>query len=524
VLIGLLALVGWWGRLDAVRLAPILLAPLALAGFAMTAQSPGAVVEPMTVIVLGVVAGLSAACLPRDLRRRDALPIVLASVAAVVSLYAIYQAAVGLEALIERVEAGPAIPDQQTIVERARAGRAFALFPTPAALGGYLVLVLPLTATLALARRGWARRLLLGSAALQIGGLLAASSATALGAIVLASGIVLLRRVRTGRARALGAAAAATLVVALAAVALLRGGEVTTLDDPNSAWRLRAGNFRIAAEMIADRPWVGAGPGGYGEIYPAYRRPGDNESRHVHDLPLELAAELGLPLGLLAAGAFYVLFLGPLLRRRREGPGWWHGVEIGLAAFALQNLADFTAFLPSLLWTAALLRGWIVPREAVETSATGRWPALAGWSVALAAVILAVAAGLAANARATARGLAVAGEPVAAERAARRAVRFAPWDVDGRLLQVQAELATARPEAEVNLARVLAELDRAVALSPVRPIARDLRARVRGALGDAPGAYADALRAASLYPMQSAYAEHRDRLRDAITVQPEPAP
>ena len=100
---------------------------------------------------------------------------------------------------------------------------------------------------------------------------------------------------------------------------------------------------------------LGVGPGAFAEVYPSVLRPGGNEVRHAHDLPLELTAELGIPLGLLATAAFGLAFLGPLLRRTRPG-GWRLGVAVGLAAFAIQNLGDFTAFFPSLLWLAALLR------------------------------------------------------------------------------------------------------------------------------------------------------------------------
>ena len=50
-------------------------------------------------------------------------------------------------------------------------------------------------------------------------------------------------------------------------------------------------------------------------------------------------------------------------------------------------------------------------------------------------------------------------------------------------------------------------IDFANARVPQRPAARDLRGRLRFVTGDFGGAYADALDAARLYPMQESYAE-----------------
>ncbi len=506
--------------LDLSRGALLILIPLAAFPYMLSAVAPGAVVQPLTIAFIAVLAGLAASCLPRDLRSRPTLPIVVSCVATAVALYGVQQVLGGLDALVESLQGEMRIPDQEVILARARGGRAFALFPTPAALGGYLALILPITASEALARRGRARWLMLGLAGVQALGLLVAASATATAALLLALLFALVGRAASMRRVAFAAAA---VLLILVAVVVQRGAEMTEFAGSNSPWRLRAGNFRIATEMIADRPWVGVGPGGFGEAYPSYRRPGDNESRHVHNLPLEIVAELGLPVGLLVSATFLFLFLGPLLRRTREAPPWWRGLEVGLAAFALHNLADFTAFLPSLLWSAAILRGWISRREAPPACESRSWMVVAlliGTTIATAA---AVAGGLAANARAASRQAVVDGDPERAALLAQRAVRLAPWEVDGWLLYAQADLAwRGGTPGRLELARE--RLDRAVELSPIRPAARALRARVRAALEDAPGAYADAVVAARLYPMRHEYRELRDELARRLPRPPEPEP
>src|SRR5262249_35275230 len=137
--------------------------------------------------------------------------------------------------------------------------------------------------------------------------------------------------------------------------------------------------------------------------------------QHAHALPAELIADAGIPAGLVLSGVFFVLFLGPVVRgrgdsfrnsERRVSEAVPSGLAIGLAAFALHNLVDFTAFLPSLLLTAAVARGWLASPSEHDgrASAGGRlmWGVLA---VGLAAV--AVGAGLSREALHDARSAAL---------------------------------------------------------------------------------------------------------------------
>jgi tetratricopeptide (TPR) repeat protein len=302
---------------------------------------------------------------------------------------------------------------------------------------------------------------------------------------------------------------------------------VTDLSRWDHPWRLRAGNFRIATEVIGDHPWTGVGPGGFGEVFPQYRGPHDNETQHVHDVVLELGAELGVVPGAIASLVFFVLFLGPVFRRDEIEP-WKRGLAVGLAAFAIQNLADFTAFLPSLVWLAALLRGLLV-RPRSETAASPRPAPAFVLGPTLAATFLAAAiaalAGLSWNARFAARVAAAEGDLAAVEQHAERATSLAPWDVDSRLALAQAILTAGGTNEDANR-RALGHAERAVTLSPVRPAARATRARARLGLGDAPGAWADLREAARLYPEREEYRLAADNvargLPDFRTAQEEP--
>jgi hypothetical protein len=322
------------------------------------------------------------------------------------------------------------------------------------------------------------------------------------------------------RGRATRRAALAILGVAAAlllAVVAARGARVLSIEDPASPWKQRAGNARVALEVIGDHPWLGVGPGGFGEVYPKYRHHEDNESRHVHDLPLELGAELGLPLGLFVAAAFFLAFLRPVLARPRDGaPEWHRGAAVALAAFAIQNLADFTAFLPSLLWTACLLWG-VAARRDDGSEPDGPLPRRAALAATAGLALVAVAAGIADNARIDARGALAAGDVESAKARTARAAALAPWNVDVLMLRTQLSLDAEDPRAASRQA------ERAVAVDPVRPAARELRSRVRLAAGDLPGAYADLVEAARLYPGRTEYASRRDelgRLLSAVSAPP----
>jgi len=505
---------------DPRRATPMLVLLAIAFPLALVAQAPGEVPEPMVIVFLAGAAGLAAAGLPREARVGSSLPAVLAATASVISLFAIYQALWGLDALAARLAEGRWIADQEVLLDRARSGRAFAGFVTPAALGGYLVMTGPVTVAAALESHGRRRWLLLTAALLQLAGLFASVSATAIGAGLVAMTLAAVRRKELRSAILL---VAGLLAVVLVAVVLVRGREVASLSDDQSAWRLRAGNYRIAGEMIADHPWRGVGFGSFGEVYPQYRRPDDNESQHVHNIALELVAELGIPGGLLVGVLFFGLFTGPVLRRPPpDSPRWWRGAEVGLAAFAVHNLADFTAFLPALLWLAALLRGWV----ATEAEPRGRWlhgiPAVAVRCAVVGAAAVAVLAGLGENHIDAAVQAVVDEQPALAAARAQRAVRLAPWRTDGWLLvaRISAEHDPGSEDPRRRLERALRQVDRALERSPVRPAAYYLRSQLRWVSGDAPGAWVDAAEAARLYPARAEYANYRDQLAEGL---PQPA-
>jgi len=511
-LIAVLALIGWRrsGASPSGQATLLVIAAVALP-LTWVALAPAAAVQPLAVALVAGAAGLGVAGADLGHRHRRLVLVVLAGVAVWVSAHALIQWAWGLDRLADVVRSDPAFPDREAILVRLGRGRPFASFITPAALGGFLILALPVTVALAWAARGTARVAWVAAAACQVGALLVAASATATAALF---GSVLLAAWVWSRARRALAVVGLASIILLGMVVLVRGERLTDFTDRDGPWHLRAGNFRAAWSMAADRPWTGVGPGGFAEAYPSYRRPGSNETRHAHNLPLELVAESGWPLGAALGLLFFWLFLYPLWRER-DGPPWQRGLALGLAAFALQNLADFSAFMPSLLWTAALLRGALVRTGTVNRAdvAPPRLLAASSLTLVLLAASLAGLGGLSSNARVAARSAAFSREGARALELASRAHDLAPWDADASLLLARI---TADFAGETGLELALERADQAVALSPVRPAARELRSRIRRSTGDPLGAYADLSEAARLYPLDETYAAARDRLRESL--------
>jgi tetratricopeptide (TPR) repeat protein len=457
-------------------------------------------------VVLAIAVGWVFFCLPKDLRAGRWLTGVLAVTGTLASLHAIYQRLWGLEALAQAIRQGAVVPDAELVLVRAEVGRAFAAFPTPAALGGYLVLTIATLAGAAVAARGTRRWILVGMAVVQLVGLACTESVTA---VLAAFGAVALALVAGRLPRRVAIAGLVMVGVVVAGIFVARGREVLDIGGEDTPWSLRGKNFRVSAEMIEDHPWRGVGPGAFGEYYPAYRRAGDNETQFAHNLPLQMTAELGLPLGAGVSLVFFVLFCGPLFRRVAESQPLTRGIEIGLAAFALQNLADFTAYLPSILWTAVMLRAALARRDALAWSWPSRIPVVAALVVTLIAAGVAIETARADHHTWLARQAVASGDLPEALRRADLAAAIAPWDADHWIGLAQLRGATSDAG---QLAGALESADRAVRLVPQRPAARDLRGRLRFATGDFGGAYVDARDAVRLYPMHAPYTERLTEL------------
>ena len=477
--------------------------PLALVAI-RAAIAPGEAVEPVVSILLAAFAGVGAAEVKG---REEALARLLALLTAFCGGRALYETLWGLPAWAAAVRASAPAADAAAMLNRLEQGRPYGGFVTPAALGCLLVMTIPAVVAWAMGKRGRLRAAGMAAALLGAAGLVATRSLSAMAALLCA--LVLFAITRRVAPLALAVTAAA-LCVAILGAGVLRPDAVFGPSRAESPWRLRAGNVRVGLEIARVRPLAGAGPGGYAEAFAQHRRGADNESRHAHNLPVELAADWGVPVGLALSAVFFVAFAGPLVRGAPRMRSLDLGLAIGLAAFAIHNLADFTAFLPSLLVIAAVLRGSLV-RSAPPGRASV--PIRAAWiGLASAIALVAAGSGLAKDALFDARQAGAAGDHASAIRSAEQGSTFAPWDADPPQVAASARLA-----AGGDAAAALADADRAVVRAPSRAAGRAVRARARSAAGDPAGAYADLVEAAQLYPLRAEYAQQRDALGDALS-------
>lgn len=472
--------------------------PLALVVMRLSI-APGEAVEPADCILLAAFAGISAA---HAAEHDEFFARMFAVLVAYAGGRALYEAIWGFATLADRMRDSVPTGAALAVLNRLDQGRPYGGFSTPAALGCFLILTIPAVAAWSFGKRGGARAFGLGVAALGVAGLVATRSVTAMAALAVALALAGLRGRVTPR---LLAVSAGGIGLAIVAAGIMRPDAVFAPGREDSPWRLRAGNVRVALEIARDHPLSGVGPGGFAEAFPQYRRPGDNESRHAHNLPAELVAEWGIPVGLLLAALFFWVFVAPVVRRTGDPRTLASGLTVGVAAFAIHNLADFTAFLPSLLLFAAIGRGFLVPR--VDSGRAIPAARVAWAALAFATALVAAGAGLARDALFDARETAASGDHSGALGFALKARALAPWDADPPQFAAEARMAAGKDGGAA-----LDDAERAVVRAPSRAAARMLRARARAAVGDLPGAYADSVEASRLYPVNPDYAAQRDAL------------
>ena len=153
-----------------------------------------------------------------------------------------------------------------------------------------------------------------------------------------------------------GAATAAVLVLRPAALT-----ERLTLGDASTSDRYYM--WQAGVDMVLDKPVFGQGPGMVLAVYPRYRWPEATHPMqpHLHNNPLQVAAERGLPglaFFLWWAVAVFVAAIGEARRATAEGPGGAAGGALAAlaAVFAAglfeYNLGDSEVLMLVLLLTA----------------------------------------------------------------------------------------------------------------------------------------------------------------------------
>jgi O-antigen ligase len=168
-------------------------------------------------------------------------------------------------------------------------------------------------------------------------------------AAMMAFGLSTLKLIPLGRKRM--RLLLATGCVAVVLMQVLGAGVIGRLDREGLSGEGRVETYRSTLAMIDDHPFFGTGLGTFAWVFPAYRS--DAESSwgtwdRAHSTPLEIAAEMGVPLAAVViagwVGAFAVLGFG-LWNRNRD-----HAVVIAALAVGglavLHSLIDFSLQIP----------------------------------------------------------------------------------------------------------------------------------------------------------------------------------
>jgi len=126
----------------------------------------------------------------------------------------------------------------------------------------------------------------------------------------------------------------------------------------------RSDYYRAGMQMVAERPWLGSGPGTFGVNYKQIKPPEAEMAQLAHNDYLQQATDSGLP-----AAALFLGFVGWVVWRGRvvwRSAGWleW-GVWLGLTGFALQSVVEFGFMVPATAWVWFGLAGWLMARVGI---------------------------------------------------------------------------------------------------------------------------------------------------------------
>ncbi len=259
---------------------------------------------------------------------KERIASIIVGTAFFISLLALYQYFFGFQVLLNYVKETK-ITDP-FVLEKIAAQRVFFPFPTPAILGGYLAMILPLTLT--------PQKRVVCFLTMSFALLLTKSLGALLSlAIVFTAFLLIQTHFRRKKALAL-----LTLVIILGSIFALRAGSSGESLLPSFSLASRLHYWKETWKIICAHPWTGVGFGRF-----ALR-----ESSYAHNFFLQLWAEAGL--------ASIVSFLWLITATLKHSLGascrpLGAGFAAGVFIFLIHNLMDFSLFLPAVSFI-----GWIM--------------------------------------------------------------------------------------------------------------------------------------------------------------------
>ncbi|MBI5834450.1 MAG: O-antigen ligase family protein [Armatimonadetes bacterium] len=323
------------------------------------------------------------------------------SAAQVDEALAVVVPAVALVSLVGALQALGKLPIMPAYMTEHGRTRVLSTLNHPNNLASYLALTLPLVlsaAGVAAVRRRWSllvghlvivlAMLLCGAATYSRGGQLGIAAGLLTLVLCCAAAMRMRRRTAVLAVIVLAVVAGGCLASPLGHRFRLALAGIGHLGDDQ-----RAGTWRAATAMVAERPWLGVGPGAFFVSFARAKAAGNHAElfTHAHNWYLHTAAEGGLPalalLLYLLAGAAQAAW-----RACRNGTGVTQrltaaGLCAGTIGYAVAGLLDVSTGVPAVAVTAWLVLGmaWGLTESAQPRTVWGRAP---GWAVAALLLVL----------------------------------------------------------------------------------------------------------------------------------------
>jgi len=253
--------------------------------------------------------------------------------------------------------------------------------------------------------------------------------------------------------------------------------------DSSLRWRWHI--LRWTWTMVRQHPWWGVGPGAFPVALNQYQRLPYVSGDNPHNLYLELAAEYGLPAGLLAVlmlGGFLGRLASITMRAPEDDPVRRRLAALlaALVAFAVHSLVDLDWSFPAIALVAATLLG--LASAHLQGKHSGHAPPARAWRACL--ILLLVAAAGVALSRYYATTLVTwgrfalsAGETASAERDLTWALRLNPLSFPAHQWLARVRLLSRDLQGAVTIA------ERAVRIAPSDPNSLYLAGEIAGAAG-----------------------------------------